>query len=103
VKQYVDPGRGSGGIGRLDCVLDGNLLQACSTNPTFSGLSEGDHTLDVIALDKAGNQTAVHKAWTVDITKPAVTLTAPTSLVTLTSTATVSWTGSDADGIHSCW
>jgi len=97
---FVFESADANGIASLDCAVDGDSPQPCSTNPTFSGLTEGNHSLDVIALDKAGNQTVVHYAWFVDTTKPTVTITAPTSPVTLTSAAKVAWTGSDAHGIQ---
>lgn len=81
------------------CELD-SVPVACGPEATFSGLADGPHTLGVVATDAAGNaSTSVDHAWVVDSTKPTVTLTSPTSPVTLTATVKVGWTGSDLNGI----
>ncbi|MFP2957252.1 Ig-like domain-containing protein [Myxococcus sp. 1LA] len=55
-----------------ECSLDGAAFSACSNPQTFTGLSEGDHTLAVRAVDAAGNAdpTPATHAWTVDTTAP---------------------------------
>ncbi|ATB48542.1 Ig-like domain-containing protein [Corallococcus macrosporus] len=55
-----------------ECALDGAAFSDCSNPRTFSGLSEGDHTLAVRAVDAAGNAdpTPATHAWTVDTTAP---------------------------------
>jgi hypothetical protein len=57
------------------CTLDG-LPQAC---PAFSGLSEGLHTLSVVAKDAAGNESfpSAPYTWTVDLSSPHPAITSP--------------------------
>ena len=56
------------------CQLDGGREQTCSSQPPFTGLSEGSHTLKAWAVDangKAGDPSTF--TWTVDMTAPTVT------------------------------
>jgi hypothetical protein len=57
------------------CTLDGELADC----PDFNGLSEGQHTLDVDAVDAAGNKSVLPatRTWTVDLTPPNPTVTSP--------------------------
>jgi len=55
------------------CSLDLAAYAACATPLQLSGLGTKTHTLDVKALDKAGNASAAARStWTVDVTPPAV-------------------------------
>ena len=54
------------------CKLDGEELPACSNSSSLKGLDDGEHTLEVLAKDEAGNtsaKAAVH-TWTVDTMPP---------------------------------
>jgi hypothetical protein len=56
---------------RLDSVSDA-AWATCSSPLHWSGLSAGPHTLDLRAVDTAGNQSAISTtSWTVDLTAPA--------------------------------
>jgi len=60
------------------CQLDGGGFGACSSPATYSGLAEGSHTFDVVAVDTAGNESgATTHTWTIDTTPPLVFLTTP--------------------------
>ncbi|HVG57833.1 MAG TPA: immunoglobulin-like domain-containing protein [Hyalangium sp.] len=50
-----------------ECSVDGKDFQDCLATSTFSGLTEGDHTLEVRARDSAGNvdPTPASTIWTV--------------------------------------
>lgn len=52
-----------------ECSLDGGAFVACANPVTFQGLSEGQHTLAVRAVDAAGNrdQTPATYTWTVQL------------------------------------
>jgi hypothetical protein len=54
------------------CKLDAGSYAACSNPATFSGLTDGSHTLSVQAKDAAGNisTTAASRTWSVDATGP---------------------------------
>ena len=64
----------------LDCTVDG-VITACTAPFSLSGLSEGDHTVDAVATDAAGNTATSSLTWTVDTVGPVATVTTPTSLV----------------------
>lgn len=54
--------------------LDGNIV----SDSAISGLSDGSHTLEVTAIDLAGNQSApITYTWTVDTTAPVVKTSSP--------------------------
>lgn len=40
---------------RFSCRLDSNPWAGCSATPAFSGLAEGGHTFQAVAIDRAGN------------------------------------------------
>ncbi|WXG41878.1 MAG: Ig-like domain-containing protein [Candidatus Freyarchaeum deiterrae] len=68
-----------------------------STSYTFTSLSDGSHTVYVMAFDLAGNNATTSVSFTVDTTPPTVTITSPSNNAMLnTSSVTVNWTGSDA-------
>ena len=61
----TDPGNGSKGL-RFKCKLDGKSFKSCSSPKTYKNLSSGKHTVQVKAIDKAGNVSkAVKKKFTV--------------------------------------
>jgi hypothetical protein len=62
----------------FQCQLDAGGFSACASPKTYSGLADGSHTVEVKAIDEAGNVgTPDSFTWTVDATAPAVTLTSP--------------------------
>jgi hypothetical protein len=59
------------------CTLDG-ASSTCGSPKTFTNLSEGLHTLDVIAKDPAGNESLpATRIWTVDLSPPHPAVTSP--------------------------
>ena len=73
-----------------------------NTSYTFTGVSEGNHTADVKAMDKAGNENTTSVTFGVkisgesDTTPPSVSIISPSDGETITSSnVTVNWTGSD--------
>src|SRR5262249_5272911 len=62
----------SSGVDHLEYSLDGGSYTTGSS-ADFSGLGEGDHTLSVRAVDRAGNVgDAASYSWTIDLTLPGV-------------------------------
>ena|GEM_PF-6355379 len=73
----------------FQCSLDGAAFRACSSPQTYSGLSGGQHTFRVRAVDAAGNADPSPPSWvwTVDVPAPPDTSidSGPKSLTNETS------------------
>ncbi len=64
----------------FECRLDGGSWVSCTSPQAYTGLSHGSHTVNVRAVDGAGNaSTATSTTWTVDATAPTGALTFPTA------------------------
>ncbi len=88
-----------------ECSLDGTAYAPCeSATPTFTGLSEGPHTLGVVAKDGAGNrdQSPANWVWTVDTTPPNTTITAGPSGTVSSRKATFKFNASQASSTFLC-
>ena len=57
------------------CQLDGAALASCSSPKAYSGLAEGQHAFLVRATDAVGHVGTTNYAWTIDVTRPTVTIT----------------------------
>ncbi|UYL09303.1 Ig-like domain-containing protein [Bdellovibrio sp. SKB1291214] len=89
---------GSGTIDHFECKLDSSAWGACSSPASFAGLTEGDHTVSVRAIDTAGNTSNIDsKTWHIDLTAPTLTLTGPAA-VTNSLSATLTMAGVDTGG-----
>jgi DNA-binding beta-propeller fold protein YncE len=60
----------------FECKLDSAEWEACGASKSYSNLSEGSHTVQVRAVDSAGNPDAspVSRTWSVDRTPPNTTI-----------------------------
>ena len=58
----------------FQCSLDGATFTICSSPDDYSGLTEGNHSYEVQAIDAAGNTDATPATfdWTIDLTPPVV-------------------------------
>ena len=57
------------------CDVDGGSSALCTSPKTYTGLAEGPHTFDVVAVDAAGNASApTSSTWTVDTIPPSLTI-----------------------------
>ena len=66
------------------------------TSYNFSGLYEGNHLIEIKAIDLAWNEATNSISFRVDTRKPTVTISSPSEgSILKTSTVTVSWAGSD--------
>lgn len=64
----------------FDYLLDGTPFAGSGDSISFTGLTEGSHTITVQGADGAGNKAdSLFYFWTIDLTKPVVSL-APSSL-----------------------
>jgi hypothetical protein len=85
------------------CRLDGGGFSACTSPHSYSGLAEGSHTFDVVAVDAAGNQSAAtSRTWIVDTQPPTVTITSGPTGTTSSTSATFTFTADEADSTFEC-
>src|SRR4051795_5616827 len=80
---------------RFECRLPAGAWTACDAPALYSSLAPGAHTFAVRAVDAAGNvdTTPATHGWTIDLSLPAVTLTAPAD-GSATSDTTPTFSGS---------
>jgi Bacterial Ig domain len=85
------------------CKLDGSAFSACSSPKSYSGLSQGSHIFSVKVQDSAGNQSAAASfTWTIDTTAPTPTLTATPANPTNQTSASFSFTDTEAGVTFLC-
>src|SRR5215213_1951604 len=79
----------------FECRVDAGARTACDAPALYSSLAAGAHTFAVRATDAAGNvdPTPATRSWTIDLSLPAVTLTAPAD-GSATSDTTPTFSGS---------
>jgi hypothetical protein len=100
-------GSGSGVIA-FECKVDDGDFASCTTPYTTASLSDGEHTLQVRAIDIVGyvDPTPASYTWTIDTTAPAVpALSSPANSAVITSTdvVTLTWEAvedADVDGYN---
>ncbi|WP_228559412.1 MULTISPECIES: Ig-like domain-containing protein [Myxococcus] len=87
-----------------ECSLNGAPFTACTDPQMFTGLSEGDQTLAVRAVDAAGNvdPTPATYAWTVDTTAPDTTIVSGPSGTTTSSSATFDFSSNESPVTYQC-
>jgi hypothetical protein len=82
---------------RYECSLDGARYRPCTSPFNAASSREGEHTLEVRAIDPQGNRSPPIKiSWLVDLTPPDTRITAHS---VHGNQATVSFRGIDAGGI----
>jgi hypothetical protein len=87
----------------FECSLDGAAFAACTSPASYSDLTSTAHTLQVRAIDLAGNvdDTPASRTWTVDTVAPDTSVVSgPTGTVTST-TASFSFTSTES-GTFEC-
>lgn len=83
----------------FQCRRDGGSWAECVSPKSYSSLSQGSHTFEVAATDRAGNRdpTPVKRTWKVDTVAPRVSSASPSSGATgVSPTANVVATFSEA-------
>jgi hypothetical protein len=88
----------------FQCQLDGGGFSPCTSAKSYTGLADGSHTFTVRATDGAGNTDASPAAftWTVDTAAPNTTITASPDDPTSSTTASFSFTASEAGSTFQC-
>jgi hypothetical protein len=80
----------------FNCKTDSGSYSNCTSPKTYNWFSEGSHTFFVTAKDQAGNvSVAATYSWTVDSTKPTVTIQSGPADPPSQSTATFTFTASE--------
>jgi hypothetical protein len=88
----------------FQCKLDGAAFAACSSPVAYTSLSVASHTFQVRATDALGHQDASPAAftWVIDTTAPNTTITSGPSGSNNPSTATFTFTSSEAGSTFEC-
>ncbi len=91
---------GGSGVASFECQLDGGGFAACTTPQAYVGLTAGQHTFQVRAIDSVGNvdATPASYTWTIDTAAPDTTLTTTPPNPSSGSGASFAFTGSDTGG-----
>nr|WP_236673441.1 Ig-like domain-containing protein [Comamonas sp. JC664] len=87
-----------------ECSLDGAAFTPCPNPATFSGLDDGEHTLQVRAVDADGNMdpTPATYTWTVDTTAPDTLIISGPPLSEAPSTATFDFDSDESPVTYEC-
>jgi hypothetical protein len=86
------------------CRLDSEPFRPCASPKTYTDRPGGDHTFQVRAVDRAGNQSGVTEyTWTIDLqSPPAPTISASPANPTTATTATFAFADSEAGMAFRC-
>ena len=86
------------GVASFQCKLDAGSFAACTSPSDYSGLSDGNHTFQVRAIDGLGNPdpTPDSFTWTIDTAAPNTTIGGNPSDPTNSGSASFSFSGTDA-------
>lgn len=92
------------GVAAVEFYIDGALLSSDSSAPYSTdwdtlSTSDGNHSIEAVASDAAGNNASSSISVTVDNTAPAVSFTAPTDGATVSGTIDLQVNASDTNGI----
>lgn len=83
------------GIAGIFCRIDGTAYRACASVETFSSLSQGQHSVDAYASDRAGNRSAtISFSWMIDASGPSVQITSAPPTLSTDSDASFAFTAS---------
>ncbi|MDX6726126.1 MAG: large repetitive protein, partial [Baekduia sp.] len=88
----------------FECARDGAAFTACTSTPSYTALADGPHTLQVRAVDAAGNTdaTPASRSWTVDTIVPNTTIASGPAGTVTTRSASFGVTASEAGVSFQC-
>jgi hypothetical protein len=90
----------------FQCSLDGGSYTICTTPKTYSGLTDGSHTITIRAIDPAGNidATPASRTFTVDTIPPNTTIVSGTlsGSVSGTGNQTFTFVSTETGSIYEC-
>ncbi len=84
------------------CAIDGGTPVACSSPWSYSGLSDGAHSVTVTATDGVGNATSSVRNFVVDGTPPETTIDSHPSAVTGSTDADFTFSSSEGSSTFEC-
>lgn len=87
-------------LAAVTCSIDGGAFSACTSPRSYTGLSQGAHTVVVRAVDQAGNNAEASVSFTVDTIDPSVAISSPTAGQHVASTSVgVTFSATDANAL----
>ncbi|GAB3831582.1 right-handed parallel beta-helix repeat-containing protein [Kribbella italica] len=94
---------------RYECKLDSGAYAACTSPKTYTGLALGQHTVEIRAIDLAGNvdPTPATRIWTIgeapaDTTAPDTLISSGPDPTTVATSATFAFTSTEAGSTFTC-
>jgi hypothetical protein len=84
------------------CQLDGGSATSCGSPYVFTGLSNGAHSVTVVATDGVGNNSVQVRNFNVDANPPQTTITANPPSATNSTSASFSFTSSEGSSTFEC-
>jgi Ca2+-binding RTX toxin-like protein len=85
------------------CSIDGGPWVPCTSPVSYPGLTDGDHTISVRAMDAAQNTgPAATRTFTVDTVGPVVTITAGPTGTVVSTNALIAFSSDDVDADAEC-
>jgi|GEM_PF-1108533 len=86
------------------CQIDSRVPVSCATPFNYSNLSDGSHSFSVQSTDTVGNleNPAQSYTWVIDTTTPAAGISAAPALFTQSSSASFSFSASEANSTFTC-
>ncbi len=101
--EFTGEDPGGSGVASFQCRLDSTeeaAWGACTSPQQYAELSEGSHTFEVRAIDKAGNvdASAASFAWTVDTIAPSTKIDSSPAALISNATAEFQFSGEDPGG-----
>lgn len=85
------------GVARYFCRKGQEAFAPCDRTVKYAGVTEGDYTFDVYAVDKAGNKSEVANAgWSVVMRAPSLAFSKTPDPITNAASATFEFAGLDA-------
>ncbi|MBI5309769.1 MAG: OmpA family protein [Actinobacteria bacterium] len=85
------------GAATVSCQLDsGTADSSCVSPKSYSGLSDGAHSVTIVATDAVGNSVTVVRNFTVDATAPDLSISTPVDAAVVGPSTSVGFTTSGA-------
>ncbi|MDO9173585.1 MAG: Ig-like domain-containing protein, partial [Actinomycetota bacterium] len=79
----------------FECSFDGSSFAACTSPISLSGLAEGPHSFSARAINGSQTTPDITRSWSVDLTNPGVSISAPLASSTTGASTAIIFTTSD--------